>query len=335
MINKIMHQVATNAKYIGLSLRIRGVKTELEEAGLETEGMAETTAQLQAKLMALTNGKVDIMASADEFKSTTQILREMAAVWEDMTDVQQAAALELLGGKRQGNILSSLLTNFETVEEVIETSMDSSGSAMAENEKWLDSIEGKTYQFTNALQNMWRNLIDSEMVKGFIDFGTDAVNFLDTGAGKAVAFVAAMKLLSKLKGFSFGGIVQGLKDNISQITTAQQTLQSLAANKATAVGAGYDVTNVNAYAQAVANLTAKQQSNLLASSGLNKEQIQYALTLNKVDEASQREAMAHVHATAAKQQSNLTDKELLSNKDYLSLNEERLYPIIIQSGKYF
>ena len=283
--------------------------------------MAETTAQLQAKLMALTNGKVDIMASADEFKSTTQILREMAAVWEDMTDVQQAAALELLGGKRQGNILSSLLTNFETVEEVIETSMDSSGSAMAENEKWLDSIEGKTYQFTNALQNMWRNLIDSEMVKGFIDFGTDAVNFLDTGAGKAVAFVAAMKLHpenKEEKGFSFGGIVQGLKDNISQITTAQQTLQSLAANKATAVGAGYDVTNVNAYAQAVANLTAKQQANLLASSGLNKEQIQYALTLNKVDEASQREAMAHVHATAAKQQSNLTDKELLSNKVLLS-----------------
>ena len=92
-------QVGTALKT--LSLRIRGVKTELEDAGLETEGMAETTSQLQQKLMALTNGKVNIMLNADEFKSTTQILREMAAVWQDMTDVQQAAALELLGGKRQ------------------------------------------------------------------------------------------------------------------------------------------------------------------------------------------------------------------------------------------
>ena len=84
-----------------LSLRIRGVKTELEDAGLETEGMADTTSQLQKKLKALTDGKVDIMVDADNFKNTTEILREMSKAWEDMTDKEQAAALELLGGKRQ------------------------------------------------------------------------------------------------------------------------------------------------------------------------------------------------------------------------------------------
>lgn len=73
----------------------------VEDAGLETEGMAETTSQLQAKLKALTDGKVDIMVDADSFKNTTEILREMSQVWEDMTDKEQAAALELLGGKRQ------------------------------------------------------------------------------------------------------------------------------------------------------------------------------------------------------------------------------------------
>ncbi len=44
-----------------LTLRLRGSKTELEEAGLDIENMAETTSQLQAKLLALTGGKVDIM----------------------------------------------------------------------------------------------------------------------------------------------------------------------------------------------------------------------------------------------------------------------------------
>ena len=73
----------------------------VEDAGLETEGMAETTSQLQAKIKALTDGKVDIMVDADSFKNTTEILREMSQVWEDMTDKEQAAALELLGGKRQ------------------------------------------------------------------------------------------------------------------------------------------------------------------------------------------------------------------------------------------
>lgn len=73
-----------------LTLRLRGSKTELEEAGLDIENMATTTSQLQAKLLALTDGQVDIMSDANTFKNTTQILREMAAAWEDMTDIQRA-----------------------------------------------------------------------------------------------------------------------------------------------------------------------------------------------------------------------------------------------------
>ena len=82
-----------------LTLRLRGSKTELEEAGLDIENMATTTSQLQAKLLALTGGQVDIMSDANTFKNTTQILREMAAAWEDMTDIQRASALELMGGR--------------------------------------------------------------------------------------------------------------------------------------------------------------------------------------------------------------------------------------------
>ena len=77
----------------------RLTKTELEEAGLETDNMAESTSQLQAKLLALTHGKVDIMKSATEFKNTTEILREMSAAWKDMTDIEKASALELMGGE--------------------------------------------------------------------------------------------------------------------------------------------------------------------------------------------------------------------------------------------
>ena len=84
-----------------LALRLRGTKTELEEAGLETDNMAESTSQLQAKLKALTHGKVDIMIDANNFKNTTQVLREMAGAWEEMTDVERSSALELMGGKRQ------------------------------------------------------------------------------------------------------------------------------------------------------------------------------------------------------------------------------------------
>jgi TP901 family phage tail tape measure protein len=110
-----------------LTLRLRGSKTELEEMGEDVSNMATTTSQLQAKLLALTGGQVDIMLDENTFKNSTQILREMAEAWEDMTDIQRASALELMGGKRQANVLSALIQNFDTVEDAIEASANSAG----------------------------------------------------------------------------------------------------------------------------------------------------------------------------------------------------------------
>ena len=162
-----------------LSLRIRGAKVELEDAGEDVDGMANSVSELQKKLLALTGGKVDIMLDENTFKNTTEILREMSQVWDDMTDVNRAAALELLGGKRQANVLSAVIKNFDLVEDAMQTSADSAGSAMAENEKYLDSIQGKIDQFTNAVQTMWMNFIRSDVVKFLVDVGTGLVNIID------------------------------------------------------------------------------------------------------------------------------------------------------------
>ena len=163
-----------------LSMRLRGAKTELEDAGLATDGMAESTAKLREQLLALTGGQVDIMLDEDTFKSTYQILQEMSQVWDQMSDINQASALELMGGKEQANVLSSLLQNFETAQQVMETSQDATGSAMRENERYLDSINGKIAQFKTNFESLSATLIDSEAVKGVVDFGSDALNVIDT-----------------------------------------------------------------------------------------------------------------------------------------------------------
>ena len=94
-------QVGTALKT--LTLRLRGTKVELEEAGLDTDNMAESVSTLRDKLLALTKGKVDIMFDENNFKNTTEILREMSQVWDEMSDIDRASALELMGGKRQAD----------------------------------------------------------------------------------------------------------------------------------------------------------------------------------------------------------------------------------------
>lgn len=79
-----------------ISMRIRGADTELQQAGLDTEGMAESTAKLRAEVKALSG--VDIMKNENEFKSTYDILDELSTKWQDLTDIQQASLTELIAG---------------------------------------------------------------------------------------------------------------------------------------------------------------------------------------------------------------------------------------------
>ena len=80
-----------------ISMRIRGAKTQLEEMGEDTSGMAESTASLREEIMALSG--VDIMESATEFKSTYAIMDELADKWEGLSDIAQASITELIAGR--------------------------------------------------------------------------------------------------------------------------------------------------------------------------------------------------------------------------------------------
>ena len=43
---------------------------------------------------------ISLKENNDTFKSTTQILREVAGVWEEISDMQRADLLEAIAGKR-------------------------------------------------------------------------------------------------------------------------------------------------------------------------------------------------------------------------------------------
>lgn len=165
-----------------VSMRIRGAVTELEDAGLETEAMAESTASLQKKVKALTNvddlGGFDIMADAENFKSTYDIILGISKVWKDMSDIDQAALLELLAGKRQGNALAAAITNMKDAVNVLKASSNAEGSAMKEHERWMESIQAKQKVFQAQYEKLAATFLSSELVTFVYDAGTGILGFL-------------------------------------------------------------------------------------------------------------------------------------------------------------
>lgn len=170
-----MNEVVQDPDVVGTSLktiasRLRTTKGELEELGEDAEGAAESITALQTKLLNLTHGKVNIFESDNvTFKSTYDIMQELASVWGEMNDLEQASVTELIGQVRQANTFSSLMNNMSTAAQVVETSMNSTGSALAENDKYLESIRGHMSLLAASAESFSNTIIDSDLLKTGID----------------------------------------------------------------------------------------------------------------------------------------------------------------------
>ena len=79
------------------------------------------------------------------FKSSYDILIQMGEVWDNLSDINRANITELLFGKRQANIGTAIISNYERAQDIYETAESSQGRALKENEVYLNSIQGMKY----------------------------------------------------------------------------------------------------------------------------------------------------------------------------------------------
>lgn len=217
-----MNSVVQNAETTGstlkvLALRIRGATTELEQMGEETDTVATSTSKLRADIMGLTNvdgkGGFDILTKSGDFKSTYDIIQGIAKVYSKMSDVDQAALLELLAGKNRANGVAALLSQASQAADVLQTSLNSNGSALAENERVLDSVEGRLKIFEATFQEISTDLLNSGLVKGVISLGTallDASDGFIKFSGVIPTATAALSAFLSLSNAKTKGSIQML-----------------------------------------------------------------------------------------------------------------------------
>ena len=183
-------EITQNASEMGnalkvLSMRVRGMKGELEELGEEYENV-ESISKIQTQILNQTRGHVNIFDDNGNFKSTYEILKGIAEVYDHISQTDQAALLETIAGKQRGNQIAALIQAFQSgqIEKAYEASANAAGSAMQEQERWLESLEAKIQQFEAAFQSLSSTVLDSGLLKWFVDFGTDTVKVLDTVVDK-------------------------------------------------------------------------------------------------------------------------------------------------------
>ena len=165
---------------------------------------ARLTAENDEYIASITGGEGVIDKQTGELRSTFDILQDLSEAWEKLTSVEKQELAETVAGKNQRSLFTALMSNFETAVGATEAALNSEGSAAAENEKRMDSLQGKVQQLEGAWQNFARNTINSEAVKSLIDLGTQLIKLADSDIGRLIIALAsakaAMMLFNKVMG---------------------------------------------------------------------------------------------------------------------------------------
>ncbi len=207
-----MNEIVQDAETTGtslkvLSLRLRGAKADLKSMGEDTDGLAESTSKLREQIKALSG--VDIMLDDNTFKSTAQQVKELGAVFNDLSDSSQAALLEIIAGKSRSNAVAALLKNYQQIDNVVESLGDAEGSAMRENEAIVDSINGRIKVLSATAEEFWQNFIDTDLVKELVSLTSDLLNILTkivnigNGAGTLGLIGAGTGIFKFIKNFDW------------------------------------------------------------------------------------------------------------------------------------
>lgn len=214
----VANEVVQNPESVGaglktVSLRLRGTseaKRELEESGEDVSDYTENISKLRGSLKALTAVKsndfagFDILTDDGAYKSTYEILKGIGKIWKEIGeqsggDLAQANILEKMFGKNRAQIGAAIVQNPDRLEEVMNTSLNASGSAARELDTYLDSIDAHVKNLTESFNQMWVNALDSDVPKQFLDIGSTILDLVDKFGllNTAIAGIATI--------FSFNG----------------------------------------------------------------------------------------------------------------------------------
>lgn len=139
-----------------------------------------------------------------ELKSASTVLDELGKKWDTLAPQEQIDIAKSLGGENIKPIIA-LMSNYQTAVGATETALNSQGSAMRDNETYMQSLEGRIHQMKSAWQELALGMGDSfltDALMALINVATSVANsFLwltEHIGGTTVVFLLLSTRITKL-----------------------------------------------------------------------------------------------------------------------------------------
>lgn len=190
-----------------ISLRVRGMKGELQKLNEEIDGI-DSVSKIQTQILNLTGNRVNIFDSNNNFRSTYDILQDISKIYNELSDPDRADLTEILFGKNRANQGIAIIQAFQSdqIEKAYKAAKKSAGSAMTEFNKMSEGVTTHIDDFKTAYESLATTFIRSDFLKDLVDTGTSLLNILDNLIEKFGVFPVLVTGLS-LKGIGVFGTI--------------------------------------------------------------------------------------------------------------------------------
>lgn len=168
-----------------IAARIRKTDSELESLG---ESM--TTAKYDELVRSLTGLNIALVDVNGEYRSTYDIMADIASKWESMSTMEQAALADVVAGTRQQSVFFSLIGQFQEASGAMDSMASSANTLDEAYATYLDSTTAHINQFKAASQSLAANIFDSKFLSTMVDIGRVMLEFNDALVKTKTIFLA-------------------------------------------------------------------------------------------------------------------------------------------------
>lgn len=164
---------------------IRSILMNLQQVSGEVDGEVldeESFEKVEKRLHSVGVATEEVVDGVAKLRDPIQILKELAEVYNSLPEnsADKAGIISDLGGKYRGNVLSSILSNWDMYEKMLSDYQDSTGSALREAEKTANSWEGRLNRLSNTWTAFVQNFADSDSIENGITMVENFIKVLDT-----------------------------------------------------------------------------------------------------------------------------------------------------------
>ena len=195
----------------------------LKSIGAELTKIADETGILQTSL-----GAIKLKEANGELRSTFDIMKDLYPLWTRMNEAEKTRIGLLVGGKNQLDVFTASMNNFNRAIEAQEVALTSSGSALKENDRYMQGIEARLNLLKAEFADFASKTINSDLTKSLISLSTLLLKLANSDIAqliiKATILYGAVVLLNK--GFHALLGIQALQPILLSLGTAMVGLST-------------------------------------------------------------------------------------------------------------